>query len=62
MDNEFQPPVDGVAEAGPVVPKTCMLAVLEVVCNGFVISYKFFLPFQTVHHALSRTRIWLQRY
>jgi hypothetical protein len=37
VDNEFQPPVDGVAEAGPVAPKTCMLAELEMVCNGFVI-------------------------
>jgi hypothetical protein len=36
VDNELQPPVDGVAEAAPVVPKTCMLAVLEMVCNGFV--------------------------
>ena len=42
MDDELQPPVDGVAEAAPVVPKTCMLAVLEMVCSGFVIYFCYF--------------------
>ena len=37
VDNELQPPVDGDAETAPVVPKECMLAVLEMECIGFVI-------------------------
>ena len=41
VDNELQPPVDGVAEAAPVLPKDCMLAE-EVVCKAFVILLLFF--------------------
>ena len=41
VDNELQPPVDGVAEVAPVLPKDCMLAE-EVVCKAFVILLLFF--------------------
>ena len=48
-DNEFQPPVDMDVEVSAVLPKACMLVVLEMVCSGCVISciftfYKRFFP------------------
>ena len=36
-ESELHPPVDGDAEVAPVLPKDCMLAVLEMECIGFVI-------------------------
>ena len=51
VDNELQPPVDGVAEAAPVLPKDCML-VEEVVCKAFVILLLFFFLSNSNRHSL----------